>query len=273
MDIIELIKKEANRRRLSPRTIETYCFCVNKFLKYACKEPKKITKADVKSFLDYLSERGKSGSTMNVYQNSIRFMTEEVLFKSWNLNIKYSKRPKTLPTVLTKEETKRLFDSITNEKHKLIVMLMYSSGLRINELVNLKVKDLCFESMQGFVRKGKGGKDRVFVIAQKIKNELIALIKNESLDYGDYLFKTRLGHISKRTVYEIVKTAAKNAGIMKNVHPHTLRHSFATHLVENDCDILLVQALMGHTRLETTNVYVHVANPKMLSVKSPLDGL
>src|SRR3989338_7478547 len=123
MDIIELMKKEGFRRKLSVQTIRAYCFCVGKFLAFCNKEPKKVTKKDVREFIEHLAGKGKSGSTLNVYLNAVKFMTEQLLFKNWRLNIKYSKVPNELPAVLTKEEVSRLIDSIENAKNKLMLNL------------------------------------------------------------------------------------------------------------------------------------------------------
>ena len=182
--------------------------------------------------------------------------------------------PKTLPTVLTKEEIIRLFDNIKNSKHKLSAELMYSSGLRVNELVNLKVMDFEFEKNYGWVRNGKGNKDRLFIVAKRLNERLQEFIKENKLSYESYLFKgNKRDHISKETINMIIKTAAKKAGIKKRVHCHTLRHSFATHLIEDGYGVSDVQSLLGHKSPETTMVYVHMASPKMLNIKSPLDNL
>ena len=272
MDIIELIKKEGFRRRLSVQTIKAYCFCVGRFLAFCNKEPKKATKKDVREYIGYLAEKGKSGSTLNVYLNAIKFMTEQLLFKNWRLNIRYSKVPKALPAVLTKDEVLKLIASIDNPKHKLMVSLMYSSGLRLSELVNLRVRDFEFGNNHGWVRHGKGDKDRLFILPEKLKESILQLIQNNP--YDSYLFNGSKGsHISKESVYTIVKKAAKKAGILKNVHPHTLRHSFATHLIENNYDVCSLQSLLGHNSPQTTMAYVHTASKNMINVKSPFDSL
>lgn len=151
---------------------------------------------------------------------------------------------------------------------------MYASGLRVSELVHLKVKDVEIDRGFGWVRKGKGNKDRPFIIAEKLRDEIDKHICLNKLDSFDYLFKSFEGmKISPSTIQRIVKKAAKNAKIRKNVHPHTLRHSFATHLIEDGCDVKNVQGLLGHSNIQTTMVYVHIANPRLLVVKCPFDNL
>ena len=149
MDIVEAIKKEGFRRKLSPRTIKAYVYWVKRFMKYCKKDHKTITKKDVKEYINYLSDKNLAGSTLNVALNSIIFLIGWVLSKRWKLNIKYSKRPKTLPTVLSRKEVIRIISIITNKKHKLMVELMYSAGLRVLELVNLRVRDLELDSDYG----------------------------------------------------------------------------------------------------------------------------
>ncbi|QQG38714.1 MAG: tyrosine-type recombinase/integrase [Candidatus Woesearchaeota archaeon] len=271
MEINYLIQREGLRRGLSPRTTTTYCKCVEQFFKQCHKGPKEVTKKDIREYIDKLVDKKRAGNTINVYLNSLKFFFEEVLKRNMQLKIKYSKVPKTLPIVLTQEETKKLFEAIKNEKHKLMVELMYSAGLRVSELVNLKVKDLELDNNYGWVRNGKGGKDRMFVIAEKIKNRLIEYIKN--LNYEEHLFSGHRTPISRRTLQVIIKDAAKKARINKKVHPHTLRHSFATHLIENGCDISSVQSLLGHNSIQTTMTYLHTASNKMIKVKSPFDIL
>ncbi len=274
MDVPELIKKEGLRRGLSPRTIKTYCYCVGRFLNHYKKDVNKITKKDVKDYMDNLIERKNAGNTLNVNLNSIKFFLENILGKRLLYNIKYSKVPKTLPTVLTKEEVIKLFENIKNKKHKLLAELMYSAGLRVNELVNLRVMDFEFEKNYGWVRKGKGNKDRLFIIAEKLNKRLQGFIRENGLNYESYLFKgNKRNHISKETVNSIIKISGKRAGIKKRVHCHTLRHSFATHLIEDGYSVSDVQSLLGHKSLETTMVYVHMASPKMINIKSPLDSL
>ena len=274
MDVSYLIKKEGLRRGLSPRTIHTYCSCVKRFLNYTNKEVKRFTKKDVTDYIDKILEKDASGNTVNVYLNSIKFLMENILNKKLMYNIKYSKVPKKLPTFLTKEEIKKLFDAIENKKHKLMIKLMYSAGLRVSELINLRVEDFEFSKNYGWVRKGKGGKDRLFVLAKILNEEIQKFIGDNKLSFSSYLFKGNKGqHISKETVSIIVKKSAKKAKINKNVHCHTLRHSFATHLIEDGYSVNEVQSLLGHNSSQTTMRYLHMASPKMINIRSPLDNL
>ncbi len=269
----ELIRKEGLRRGLSPRTIKIYQFCVYRFLGRTNKDILSINKIDVKNYLDYLLENGATGSTLNVYLNAIKFFYTDVLNRKLLVNIRISKTPKTLPTVLTKDEVNLLINSIQNPKHKLMIKLLYSAGLRVSELVNLKKEDLNFVNNVGFVRKGKGNKDRLFIIAETIKEELKEFAEAQNYENNKFIFKgqSENTHLSTRSIQETIKSATKKAKICKNIHPHTLRHSFATHLIENGNDLMSVQSLLGHSSPETTMVYVHTASSRLINIQSPLD--
>jgi site-specific recombinase XerD len=274
MDVIESVKKEGLRRRYSLRTIKTYLVCIRNFLKFCPKEPRKFTKHDIKSYLNKIAEQGKSGSTININLQALKFMMEYVLNKrKYFYNIKYSKVPRRFPVVLEKEEVVRIIDLIENKKHKLMIKMIYSAGLRVSELLNLRVEHLDLINNFGYVRNGKGNKDRLFIIADSLKQELFDYILENKLDKDSFLFNSYNGRMSPRTVQEILKKAAKKAKISKRVHPHALRHSFATHLIENSYSISDVQSLLGHRSPETTMIYVHMTSPKFLTVRSPWDDL
>jgi site-specific recombinase XerD len=269
MEILEEIKIEGQLRKLSIRTIKTYCFYAEKFIRFTGKEPWRITKYDVRDYLCAFAEH-HSANTVNIAHNAIAFMVREVMHRNWHMRIRFAKVPQTLPTVLTKEEVLILLSAIENPKHKLMISLMYSAGLRLSELIKLKAVDIELGSNIGWVRQGKGNKDRHFMIAECIKDDLNELMKT----HESYLFTGNKDyHISKETIYRIVKNAAKKAGIKKNVHPHTLRHSFATHLILNGYDVKDAQIVLGHKSEKTTMRYVHIANQRMIHIKSPFDSL
>ena len=200
MDIPELIRKEGLRRGLSHKTIRTYRYCVRKFFNWCKKEPNEIKKADIKSYLDLMIEKGGCGNTINVNLNALKFFYGNVLNKRLMINIRYSKTPKALPTVLTKEEVARLINSISNPKHRLMVKLIYSAGLRVSELVHLKPENLDIRNGYGWVRHGKGNKDRMFVIAESIKEELASYISKECASLSSYIFRGFNGPVTTATV-------------------------------------------------------------------------
>jgi len=268
VDVLYNMKREMLRRKLSPRTVKTYLFYVRKFLlANKDKEIREFSKKDVREFLYKMEEKDVSGSTLNVAHNALRFMMIQVLHKACYLKIRYAKTPVKKPEYLTKEEVNKVLSAIENQEHKLIVSLMYGAGLRVREVTRLKTTDFSFEENIGWVRGGKGDKDRPFIIPQSLKQKLQAYCVKEET----WLFSGRKGSLSTRTVQEIVKIAGKKAKIKKKLHPHMFRHSFATHLLESGIDVTSVQALLGHIRPETTLGYSHALRPKMIAIKSPLD--
>ncbi len=274
MDINERIRKEGMRRRYSYRTIQAYQDHVRRFLEDTQKPLKEISKKDIREYLEDMADAGKAGSTLNIHLNALKFFFWACLGKKINVNLKYSKIPNKLPVVLSKEEVKKLLDAIINQKHKFMTAFMYSTGIRVSELANIRVGDLELERGFGWVRSGKGNKDRMFIVSEKIKEGLRKL--SESRMPNEFLFITNKNQkYDVQSIYMIIKNASKLSGISKykNIHPHTLRHSFATHLIENGYSIGDVQHLLGHASPETTTVYIHTASSKMLGIKSPLDSL
>ena len=268
LDVIYNMKREMLRRKLSVKTIKTYLGFVKKFLlDNKDKTPKEFSKKDVKRFLYDLENTEVSGSTLNVAHNALRFMMIDVLHKSMYLKIRYSKVPSKKIEYLTKTEIKKILGVISNPKHKLLVSLMYGAGLRVSEVVKLKVSDFSFEENIGWVINGKGGKDRPFIIPSKIKQELIFISENNSY----WVFPGRKTHLSVKSVQKLVESAGLKAKLKKHIHPHMFRHSFTTHLLESGLGVSMVQSLLGHSRPETTLGYSHTLRPKLISVKSPLD--
>jgi site-specific recombinase XerD len=268
LDVLYNMKREMLRRKMSPKTVKTYLQYVKQFLlENNDKEPKQFSKKDVREFLYHLEQKEVSGSTLNVAHNALRFMMIDVLHKACYLKIRYAKTPVRKPEYLTNEEVRRILSVIVNPKHKILVSLMYGAGLRVSEVTKLKVSDFSFEENIGWVRGGKGNKDRPFIIPQKLKEELKEICEKERT----WLFPGRNTHLSIKSVQNIVEKAGIKASIKKRVHPHVFRHSFTTHLLEAGVDVSSVQSLLGHSRPETTLGYSHSLKPAFYKVKSPLD--
>jgi integrase/recombinase XerD len=172
---------------------------------------------------------------------------------------------------LTKEEVKKLINSIVSKKSRLMVSFMYACGFRVSELVNLKVKDLNFEEKMGSVRQGKGKKDRTFNLPEFLLEDLKNQAEKQKEEKREHLFTGPKGRLSERNLQKIIQKAAIRAEIKKDVHCHTLRHSFATHLLENGTDIRKIQELLGHADLSTTQIYTHISREELKKIKSPLD--
>ena len=188
-----------------------------------------------------------------------------------SLNIQFRKEEK-IPVVLSESEVAQILNSVTNLKHKAILMTIYSSGIRLNELLSLQVWDIDFDRNLIIVKMGKGKKDRHSVFSTSLKRVLKNYLKRYYPKH--YLFEGQKGgRYSASSVQSIMKKAVKNAGIKKHATVHTLRHSFATHLLENGIDIRFIQELLGHKRLETTQIYTHISSIAFDRIKSPLDRL
>ena len=274
-DVDLAVKRECKKRRYSGQTVKAYLYWVHRFLNWCGKELGKISKKDVSAFIQKLDNKNLSGNTLNQAHMAIKFLFEDVMNRKMWVDIKYSKVPVKIQRVLSKEEIKKLLGAIKNWKHRLMIELMYSAGLRVSEVINLKIEDLKINEGYGFVRSGKGRKDRIFVIAESLKNNLRKQIGKKKFNEYDYLFRSnRGGKYSVKSLQTIVKKAAKSAKLenWKGVHCHTLRHSFATHLLEQGSCVSDVQAMLGHKSPETSLGYLH-SSGKMLNIKSPFDSL
>jgi integrase/recombinase XerD len=264
---LEMVRKECLRRGYSKETIKTYNQCLQRFFKYYKGDINRVKKDDVKNYLDFLISNGRTGSTLNVHLSALKFLYSDILNKRLIIKVKYSKLPKRLPRSLSKEEIILLINSIKNMKHKLMITLLYSAGLRVSELLNLKVEDI--KEDYGWVRQGKGNKDRQFIIADSIKVKLTNYIEGKQ----GFIFTNNKGkRLSTSTVREILKIAAKKSNL-NHVHPHLLRHSFGTHVINDGYSVTELQPLMGHHDTRTTYNYVHANQIILTRVKSPLDTL
>ena len=274
MAILDKVAVELKLRGFSPRTVKTYNFFLLKFLEFVKKPEDAITSDDARAFLAFLVDEGNPNKvsirSMTLAKSALKFLFEEVLKKAVDLP-KNIKVPKKLPTALSKDEINMLIDAADNPKHKLLLELIYSAGLRVSEATNLKVRDLELNEGIAWVRSGKGSKDRFFNIAAKLKPELEKLTKGANAD--DFVFKGQNGSLKPRAVQMAMQAIAKKAGIKKEISPHTLRHSFATHLLEAGVDVRKIQELLGHADLSTTQIYTKVSATELKKIKSPLDAL
>lgn len=256
-------------RGFSKRTVSTYLYQNRKFLEFVKKSPSEVKETDIKGYLAHLiSDQQMNNSSIALVRAALKFYYDEVLKKKI-VNLKTPKISRKLPEVLTKEEIKKLLNSINHLKSKLIIKLLYSSGIRLSECLNLKIEDLEIGNKIGWIRGGKGAKDRMFILSNNLCEELLPFVHGRN----GFIFNGRAGRLTSRNVQKIVKRAAQKAGITKNITPHKLRHSFATHLLESGTDIRIIQELLGHANLQTTQIYTKVSQEQMRKVKSPLDQL
>jgi len=221
MEQLKKLETELKLRGFSDRTVSSYLFWNEKFLESAGKAPDQVSEEDVKNYIAKKMSEKLSPKSVILIRAALKFFYDEVL-KKGIVNLKSPKISRKLPVVLTRDETKRLIDSVENKKHQLIVKLLYSSGLRLSELTNLKVGDIELNENIGWVRSGKGGKDRMFIISIKLVSDLKDFVKGKK--EFDFIFSGREGKMSDRNVQKIVSAAASRAGIEKPVHVHTLRH-------------------------------------------------
>jgi integrase/recombinase XerD len=271
---VEFIDK-LKELRYSEQTIKTYKMCFEEFINYYHKyDIGKIDESMIKAFLRYLvTERKVSASYQNQAINAIKFYYERIL--GGQRKVYYIDRPrreKTLPTVLSEEEIILIINAVENIKHKAILMTIYSAGLRISEAINLKIKDIDSKRMQIRVEQSKGKKDRYTLLSTKT----LEILRKYYNEYKPkiWLFEGQGGEqYSDRSIQNILKMAISKTKIKKHVTVHTLRHSFATHLLENGTDLRYIQNLLGHESSKTTEVYTHITTKGFDQIKSPLDKL
>ncbi len=262
-------------RNYSAPTIKTYRLHFQRFLKYySDTKLKHITHEQIRQYLLYLVEVKKySTSAQNQAINSIKFYYEKVLGNP--IEKYYVPRPrkeKKLPEVLSEEEVTRILKQIKNLKHKCIIYLIYSAGLRLTEVVHLRIADIHSDRKQIFIRSAKGNKDRYGILSDTVIDLLRKYYKKYKPQY--WLFEGKPGEqFSRRAIQKFFKTAVLKSKINKPATIHTLRHSFATHLLEHGTDLRYIQELLGHKSSKTTEIYTHVSRTARNKIKSPLDNL
>lgn len=268
---LKKIEVELKISKNSPHTIRNYIKANKELLNFTQKSPDQITTEDTKNFMaENLTD--KAAMSIILFLAAIKFAYSTILNKDITATIKRPKKEKRIPTTLSKDEIKKLFAELRTEKSKLMTSLMYACGFRVSELVNLKISDLNFPEHIGHVRQAKGNKDRVFNIPEFLVDDLQNLVVLQKNNNEEFLFTGRAGKLSTRNLQKIISSAAKRAEL-PNVHCHTLRHSFATHLLEDGVDIRKIQELLGHADLSTTQIYTHVSTEELKKIKSPIDSL
>ena len=261
-------------KRYAENTIKGYCTMFINFTNYyKGKELNSLTEDDIRAYLKDLISIGKSDSYVHQSVNAIKFYYEVVMHMPNRFyDIERPQKKEQLPKVISKESVLKMINCISNLKHKCIVSLIYSAGLRRSELLNLKIQDIDSDRMTIRILNTKGGKDRM----SNLSKFLLELLREYFKEYKPkvYLFEGQKGgKYSAGSVLSIVKSAAKKANISQHVTPHTLRHSFATHLLEDGTDLRKIQSLLGHNSLKTTEIYTHVAVNYEEAIKNPLDSL
>ncbi len=281
---LDRLRDEVLIRGYSRQTLKSYSFFVKEFLLFlfnggvfSSSSSLNVSEQDVKSYVLWQIKKGRGGESVRLSVSSISFFAVNILgLKNFVLEKPVRpKKKKVLPKVIPKEVILKMIELTSNVKHSLVLQLLYSSGLRLSELINLKREDVDFYSNTILVRCGKGCKDRVTVFSESIKNDLFDYVSKTIFKTG-FLFEGRLSKYSKKTVQKIVEQAADRVRlengfnsklfVPKRIHPHMLRHSFATHLLESGTDLRLIQKLLGHSSIKTTQGYTYVAKVDLSKV-------
>ncbi|MDG1351220.1 MAG: tyrosine-type recombinase/integrase [Crocinitomicaceae bacterium] len=267
------IKQKLRYKRYSPNTISTYISCLEQFNRFIEREKLQINEPVIYQYLMGLVAKGYSRSSQNQHINAIKFYLEKVLRqKQKSYYIERPLKKKMLPTVLSEQEIQLIFSNIKNLKHKAILSLIYSCGLRIGEALNLTINDLDSDRMLISIRSGKGEKDRMVPMASNV----LKLLRVYYKEYKpvNYLFNGNDNSpYSATSVRNVLKRAVYKSYIKKNVTPHTLRHSYATHLLEKGTDLRFIQVILGHSSVKTTEIYTHVSTKNLRAIKSPIEEM
>jgi site-specific recombinase XerD len=268
------LEAELRSRKYSLRTIRSYLFYNKYFCRRVQKVPEAVCAEDVKNFLAYLDKTlDLSSSSMNLAISALKFFYKFVLKKDVAREQHRPRHDKKLPGVLADAEVRNLLDCEKNPKHRLLLMLAYSSGLRVSEVVALKKEHIDFQRKMILVRTAKGRKDRYTLLSDRAAEFILQYCSLHGIDGWLFPGISAGSHLSIRSAQNVFVKALANAGIAKPLSIHSLRHSFATHLLENGTDIRYIQELLGHATLRTTQRYTHVARRTALKIRSPLDTL
>ncbi len=276
LNILETMKVDMELKGYSPRTINAYLMYARKFADFQQKSLEQVNTEEIRNYLHHLTvNKDYSSSYINVNYSALRFLYKNTLKRHWDIDkLPRMKKEKKLPVILSKSEVKNFFSKVYNLKYKAIFTTIYSAGLRISEVRNLKIGDIDSNNKQIYVRLSKGKKDRYTILSQKNLTILRSYFKKHKPS-SDCLFPGRYPDkpLCARSIQKTFKETLTKAGITKNATVHTLRHCFATHLYQSGVDIFHIQKLLGHATPKTTTIYIHLARLDILDVKSPFDSL
>ena len=276
----KMMLEELQRRNFSEDTIRHYIHTVEDFARHFNRPPDRLGLRHIREYQAHLFQKRKlsSGSVTN-HLAALRFFYIQTLKKAWSVaETPYPKKHHHLPAILSQEEVARLIDAAGTPFHRTLLMTLYATGLRRAEVTHLKVSDIDSKRMVIHVRGGKGRKDRDVMLSPKLLEELRQHWRRLRRKTSDWLFPGNRWHtgnhpIDAKTPYHACQEAAKRAGLNRAIHPHTLRHCFATHLLEAGADLRTIQILLGHQSLEQTTIYLHLSKRHLNATPSPLDSL
>jgi len=268
-NILKKTERVLQLRNYSVKTRKAYMQYIKAYLVFAKENQMQNKKKAIEEFLLAKHKKGQSPQTINLALNAVKFFYSEVMKNPQKIDLRFTKRNKKLPVVLSHTEIEKLIDATQNSKYRLMIALGYACGLRVSEVVNLKVRDLDIDELIVYIRNAKGKKDRISVLPAKLENDLRNLIAGKI--GNEYLFASnRGGKLTTTSLQKMFRKSLAKTKIKKLATFHSLRHSFATHLLENGTDVRYVQELLGHANIRTTQIYTKVTNPKLKNIKSPL---
>ena len=266
---LQKTERELKIKNYSPKTIKSYLYGLREYFSFKGSDFTKLDQEDVRNFLLQCERKHISPQSRNLFLNAIKFYYRNERKDNQKIEIQSAKKPKSLPTVLSRSEVNRILESTKNAKHKLLLSLAYGAGLRVSEVVFLKVQDLDFEELTVHIKQAKGQKDRISVIPESLIDSLKNMVAGKV--GNDFVFTSeRGGKLTTRTAQKVFENSLAASGVKKDATFHSLRHSFATHLLENGTDVRYVQELLGHQNIRTTQRYTQVTNPMLKNIKSPL---
>jgi site-specific recombinase XerD len=270
----EQMKIDLSLKGYSPNTTRAYLHCIRNFAKYFMRSPAEMGETEMRKFMLHLAQDRKvSAFTQSTHVNALKFLYRITLRRPEVVErLPHPKRPKTLPKILTMQEVLTLFTAIQSPKYKAILAIAYGAGLRVSEVCALKPTDIDSQRMLIHVRRGKGNKDRYVLLGETMLTLLREYYQNARRK-GVYLFPGQKSQnpLTACSIRYVLKKASAKARLSKKITPHTLRHSFATHLLETGYDLRVVQTLLGHTSIQTTQRYTHVTDRILSLTRSPLD--
>ena len=267
-NIFDKVERVLRLRNYSAKTRKAYLYYIKEYINFSKNTGIKNKQKAIEDYLLGKHNRNLSPQTINLALNSIKFLYKEVLQDPQKIDLKFTKRDSKLPIVLSHTEIENIISTTNNEKYKLMISLGYACGLRVSEVVSLKVSDLDINELVVHIKGAKGKKDRISVLPEKLQNDLRNLIAGKN--GADYLFRSnRGGKLTTTSLQKMFRKSLANTNINKSATFHSLRHSFATHLLENGTDVRYVQELLGHSNIRTTQIYTQVTNPKLKNIKSP----
>ena len=268
-NLLDIITKEMTLGNYSGKTIKAYSAVYKDIYKKFKRPLRDITEDELKEYLYQRVKAGLASQSIALAANAINFLYTKLYKRQDFKKLSHPRKTHTLPTVLTKNEVELILEQTKNLKHRVMLGIAYGAGLRVSEVINLRVRDIDIRELTIIVRQGKGKKDRLTVLSPRLIINLQQFINGKNA--GQYVFESeRGGKLTATTAQKVFQQCLKKSGILKPATFHSLRHSFATHLLENGVDVRYVKELLGHSNIRTTQIYTHVTNPSLKNIKSPL---